>query len=356
MIMGSVIYRILIILTAVTAVALLSGCTPRLLGSNIVVNPSLKPATNDMVAVISNININWTNQKYVSRSHIKTLKESVRNAVQNSGIFQKVYLDELPPQSETMPKVYFDIVITPLQTGKLNLWIAWPAVYPMPCYWPFQPKKGDAKVTLKYRVKKNNIEVDNGEIIKTEKFSMLFYGFFRVRPVEAALSRCYRECLLDFATRIESQKSIIAPTPVARQISSKDILKVAVVDLESKGFSEDESSTLTDKLRTELINTGRFQVMERNQMDEILKEQGFQQTGCTSQNCMVEMGQLIGVEYLIGGHVGKVGDIYIVSLRIIDVAKGTILVNVSQEVRGTIIDLVRKGIQKAANKLANAAY
>ncbi|NIV04449.1 hypothetical protein GWN26_14740 [Candidatus Saccharibacteria bacterium] len=32
----------------------------------------------------------------------------------------------------------------------------------------------------------------------------------------------------------------------------------------------------------ELFNTGKFRVLERAKMKEILKEQGFQQTGCVS--------------------------------------------------------------------------
>ena len=45
-------------------------------------------------------------------------------------------------------------------------------------------------------------------------------------------------------------------------------------------------------IRTELINTHRFIVIERAQMDSILKEQGLQQTGCTDQECAVKAGRL----------------------------------------------------------------
>jgi len=34
-------------------------------------------------------------------------------------------------------------------------------------------------------------------------------------------------------------------------------------------------------------------------MEQILVEQGFQQSGCTTNECMVEVGKLIGVENIV---------------------------------------------------------
>ena len=46
-------------------------------------------------------------------------------------------------------------------------------------------------------------------------------------------------------------------------------------------------------------------MMERGLMDEILTEQGFQQTGCASDECIVEMGKLVGVKQIIGGSINS---------------------------------------------------
>ncbi|OGK06475.1 MAG: hypothetical protein A2487_21370 [Candidatus Raymondbacteria bacterium RifOxyC12_full_50_8] len=127
---------------------------------------------------------------------------------------------------------------------------------------------------------------------------------------------------------------------------------IAVLDLEADAVTASEAKTLTNKLRGELINTGHFTVIERGQMDEILKEQGFQQTGCTSQECAVEVGQLLGVKYMVAGSIGKVGSIFLVSLRLIDVTKGNIVNPVDQEVDGDVSDVLRQGLHDAARKLA----
>ncbi len=50
---------------------------------------------------------------------------------------------------------------------------------------------------------------------------------------------------------------------------------VAVVPLDAKGVSEIEASVLTERLALELFRTGRFTVLERGKMEEILTEQDF---------------------------------------------------------------------------------
>ena len=50
-------------------------------------------------------------------------------------------------------------------------------------------------------------------------------------------------------------------------------------------------------------------------MNDILKEQGFQQTGCTDASCAVQAGQLLNVKYMIIGSVDRVGNIYSITLK-----------------------------------------
>ena len=56
---------------------------------------------------------------------------------------------------------------------------------------------------------------------------------------------------------------------------------IAVLDLEQIGLSDQEATILTQRLTTKLIAIDRYQVVERNNMDKILKEQKFQHSGCT---------------------------------------------------------------------------
>ncbi|MGL1936275.1 MAG: penicillin-binding protein activator LpoB [Fibrobacterales bacterium] len=128
---------------------------------------------------------------------------------------------------------------------------------------------------------------------------------------------------------------------------------VAILPLESQVISPQEALTLTEKLRTEIIKRGNMRVLERGQMEAILQEQGFQQTGCTTNDCAVEMGQLIGVDVMVAGTIGKVGKVFLISVRLIDVEKGDILKMADEEIAGEIEDLLILGIPTVAARLSD---
>ena len=118
-------------------------------------------------------------------------------------------------------------------------------------------------------------------------------------------------------------------------------LNVAVNDLIGKGIEQSSAAIISDRLRSELINTGAFRVMERNEMDNILKEQGFQKSGaCDDATCLVEVGQLLGVERMVAGTVGKIETLYTISLRMINVATGQIMFTVNEDFEGDIKSLL----------------
>ena len=97
---------------------------------------------------------------------------------------------------------------------------------------------------------------------------------------------------------------------------------VAILDFEGRGISQLEAQTLTDRFRTSLANAGALRLVERQMMEEVLQEQGFQQTGCTSDECAVEVGQLLGVQNMIGGAIGRVGRTFTIDMRMFSVQTG----------------------------------
>lgn len=115
----------------------------------------------------------------------------------------------------------------------------------------------------------------------------------------------------------------------------------AVLTFQSKGgVTSNEASTLTDRLRTELVRLGTYTVLERGQMDEILEEQGFSISGCTSSECAIEAGRLLGVQTMIAGDVGKVGNVLTIDVRMFDVASGKILKAIQEDHKGDVSGLL----------------
>ena len=115
---------------------------------------------------------------------------------------------------------------------------------------------------------------------------------------------------------------------------------IAVIDFEGKNVSKDDASALTDRLRATLFLTGKFVILEREKMDAILKEQGFQQSGCTSDACAVEVGQLLAVEQMVVGSISKVGQTYSVTARLVGVEKGSLIGVGTCDLKGDIGDVM----------------
>lgn len=114
----------------------------------------------------------------------------------------------------------------------------------------------------------------------------------------------------------------------------------AVLDLEGRGISIFEAQSLSDRLRSELVRTGKVTVVERGAMAQILAEQDFQLSGCTSDECAVDIGQLLGVTYMLIGSVGKVGTTFTIDLRKVNVESGKIESSIIRNNRGAIDDLL----------------
>ena len=110
-------------------------------------------------------------------------------------------------------------------------------------------------------------------------------------------------------------------------VSAQDFRQtVAVIDFDASGISQLEATSLTNRFRTAVGDVGAMRLVKRGMMEEVLQEQGFQQTGCTSEECAVEVGQLLGVQNMIGGSIGRVGDTFTIDARMISVQSGVSLV------------------------------
>lgn len=135
----------------------------------------------------------------------------------------------------------------------------------------------------------------------------------------------------------------------SRPGSAKAKTTVSVMDLNAtSGISADEQKLLTDKLLNSLVDFQAFEVVERSKRDEILREQGFQLTGaCSDASCLVEVGQLLGAQKMIGGTIGRIGNVFAVELRMIDIQTGRVDLTFSKNYTGDVSNLLNAMKQAA---------
>jgi hypothetical protein len=115
---------------------------------------------------------------------------------------------------------------------------------------------------------------------------------------------------------------------------------VAILDFEGRGINQMEAATLTDRLMSEMVSTDAVIMVERNQMAEILEEQGLQQSGCTSGECAAEVGALLGVQNMVSGSFGKLGTTYTIDAKMFSVESGATIRSSSKTYKGEVDGLL----------------
>jgi len=137
------------------------------------------------------------------------------------------------------------------------------------------------------------------------------------------------------------------PVKKARDLSSY----IAIFDFDVVGnIDKDISRPLSDSVRNVIVNSGKYKVMDRANMDRILKEQAFQMTGGVQKDRAVEAGQFLGVGNIVIGSIGIVGRTYFISLSLVNIESGE-TERVEEDTCKCELDELIESTRRVANKL-----
>lgn len=145
---------------------------------------------------------------------------------------------------------------------------------------------------------------------------------------------------------------VVVPQPPAEPIPvvpPGERVNIAIMDLRGQGISDYEAIVISDLLRNAVVNTNIFQVVERGNIDKIMAELGYQQTGCTDQECALKIGKLLNAQKSLVGTIGKLGGIYIITIRVVDVEKG--VVEYSDKERSATLEDTEQAVETLARRL-----
>lgn len=128
---------------------------------------------------------------------------------------------------------------------------------------------------------------------------------------------------------------------------------IAVMSLVGQGVDSMSAKIVTDALSDELHRTGKFRVMERSQMENVLKEQGFQASGaCDGTECAMEVGKLLSVDNVVVGCLGKLGESFTLTARTVNITSGEVVASSYVMQRGAIDQVVADALPKVSSELA----
>ncbi|MBE3063501.1 MAG: hypothetical protein IMZ69_00595 [Spirochaetes bacterium] len=128
---------------------------------------------------------------------------------------------------------------------------------------------------------------------------------------------------------------------------------LSILDLRTSGVSKADADVLLDYLSSHLVESGAYTIIDRSQRETVLKEIELSQSDCTDEACQLRIGKLLSANRIIIGSVGKLDQIYLLTLKMIEVETGRLLKAVSGQYKsmGEMIsdgkDLVRRLLDPA---------
>ncbi len=114
--------------------------------------------------------------------------------------------------------------------------------------------------------------------------------------------------------------TLAASFPVTGTIKKRG----AVMDFTANNTASAYAKIVRNQIEVALYKTGYFEILERDKMDLILKEQGLNVSGCIDTSCAVQIGKLLSVDYVIVGSIDRLGK-FLLSIKVMDVQKGVVI-------------------------------
>jgi TolB-like protein len=124
-----------------------------------------------------------------------------------------------------------------------------------------------------------------------------------------------------FTCLVPSLAGAQAPSkPAEQKPKARSLPALIVFDIiPEKGVEPGTANLLTEIVLDKVTKTGRFQVIGMKEIDKMLTfEQNKQLKGCTDTQCLVQIAGALGAMYYVEGSIGAMGEVYLVTLKMID--------------------------------------
>jgi curli biogenesis system outer membrane secretion channel CsgG len=111
--------------------------------------------------------------------------------------------------------------------------------------------------------------------------------------------------------------AIVAAPGLTRAAAKGGSQKPRIAVLEFKNKADNQwwyhggATAAQDVFVTELVKSGKFRVVEREQLEALMKEKGLALSGDVDPSTAVRIGKLLGVNYLLTGAVTEYGNTHV---------------------------------------------
>lgn len=118
--------------------------------------------------------------------------------------------------------------------------------------------------------------------------------------------------------------SFILPPSVAQAQNRENQERIAVIAIDTKGLPTIDPIQMGNIVRTELDRLGKFEVIDRYDIEYLLKNAGITTENCYGKQCLVDVGKKIKADKMMTGAVEIYGEQIVINLKLIDVGSATV--------------------------------
>jgi curli biogenesis system outer membrane secretion channel CsgG len=104
---------------------------------------------------------------------------------------------------------------------------------------------------------------------------------------------------------------------------------IAALDISAR--EKDVAQLITDELQFNLVESGKFKVVDRSSLAVIQAEQNFQMSGAVSDESAVSIGNFLGANIVITGELGGSGSARRLTMKALNVKTGEIIANAREQ-------------------------
>lgn len=162
------------------------------------------------------------------------------------------------------------------------------------------------------------------------------YGYYDAGPVSVS------QILSSGTYTFEMREAQAVSSEVAFDLPDQLLLRstvpleerpiAAVLSFSAKGKVEvDLAATVSDVVRSDLVQSGAFSVVERENVDKVLQELRFQMTGATDPSSAAQIGQMLNASRVLTGSVASLGGRMVVTISVVDVTSGKVIYSDNQQ-------------------------
>lgn len=111
--------------------------------------------------------------------------------------------------------------------------------------------------------------------------------------------------------KLSSLLALCAVLAVALVAGAQDKPRIAILEIKNKADNQywwhGGGEAAQDVFITELVKSGKYRVVERERIDAIMQEKGLNLSGDIDPSTAMQIGKLLGAEYLLAGAVTEYG-------------------------------------------------